>query len=145
ASAAVARQPYVFYRRHYWRAVQAELARQAVLESPDGFYLDHLGSFVYRPLLPRTPAGVDLHNGYSTLADRAAVEQRFWPLRMYLKREARLLHQRERHAMRYTDAVLATSDDDIRLFASLGGRTVLVPNGVDCLAYADLPTGRPAG
>jgi len=145
ASAAMARQPYVFYRRHYWRAVQAELARQAMLESPDVFYLDHLDSFVYRALLPRTPAVVDLHNVYSTLADRAAVEQRFWPLRVYLKREARLLHQRERHAMRQTAAVLATSDEDIRLFASLGGRTVLVPNGVDCSAYADLPTGRPAG
>jgi len=145
ASAAIARQPYVFYRRHHWRAVQAELERQAALESPDVFYLDHLDSFVYRPLLPGTPAVIDLHNVYSTLADRAASEQPFWPLRAYLKREARLLHQRERRAMRQTAAVLATSDEDIRLFTSLGGRTVLVPNGVDCSAYADLPTGRPAG
>ena len=145
ASAAVAGQPYVFYRRHHWDAVQAELERQATLETPDVFYLDHLDSFVYRGLLPGTPAVIDLHNVYSTLADRAAAEQRFWPLRMYLKREARLLHQRERRAMRQSAAVLATSDEDIRLFASLGGRAVLVPNGVDCSAYADLPTGRAAG
>jgi len=145
ASAAVAGQPYVFYRRHHWDAVQAELERQAMLETPDVFYLDHLDSFVYRGLLPGTPAVIDLHNVYSTLADRAAAEQRFWPLRMYLKREARLLHQRERRAMRQSAAVLATSDEDIRLFASLGGRAVLVPNGVDCSAYADLPTGRAAG
>jgi len=145
ASAAIARQPYVFYRRHHWEAVQAELERQSALESPDVFYLDHLDSLVYRPLLPGTPAVIDLHNVYSTLADRAASEQRFWPLRAYLRREAKLLHQRERRAMRQSAAVLATSDEDIRLFTSLGGRTVLVPNGVDCSAYADLPTGRPAG
>ena len=144
-SCALRREPYVMFGRHRRGAVAAALAAEAARLRPDVFYLDHLDSFVYRTLLPRTPAVVDLHNVYSTLADRAAVEQRFWPLRVYLKREARLLHQRERHAMRQTDAVLATSDEDIRLFASLGGRTVLVPNGVDCSAYADLPTGRPAG
>jgi len=145
ASAAVARQPYVFYRRHHWTAVRRELVRQAAAESPDVFYLDHLDSFVYRSLLPATPAIVDLHNVYSTLAGRAAVEQRFWPLRLYLEREARLLHQRERDVARQSDGLLATSDEDRQLFSALGARSVtLVPNGVDCAAYADLPTGRPA-
>jgi|RhiMetdeSRZDD1v2_1073273.scaffolds.fasta_scaffold03861_13 glycosyltransferase involved in cell wall biosynthesis len=144
-AAAMSREPYVFYRRHDWQAVRTELCRQAVIEPPDVLYLDHLDSFVYRSSLPNTPAVGDLHNVYSTLAARAADEQRFWAKRVYLRREAKLLQERELDAARRSDALLTTSEEDCRLFASLGARSVtVVPNGVDCSAYADLPTGRPA-
>ena len=145
ASAAASRQPYVFYQRHNWRPVRAELSRLACRQPAAALYLDHLDSFVYRSLLPGTPAILDLHNAYSTLAGRAAAEQRLWPLRLYLGREARLLRQRERCAAEQCNALLATSDEDSRLFSRLGARSVTtVPNGVDCSAYAELPTGRPA-
>jgi len=141
--AAVSGRPYVFYHRHDWHAVRLELERQARIERPDVLYLDHLDSFVYRSALPDTPAVGDLHNVYSTLAARAAIEQRFWPMRTYLTREARLLLDRERDAAATSDALLVTSDEDRCFFESLGGPDVtLVPNGVDCAAYADLPVGR---
>jgi len=63
---------------------------------------------------------------------------------MYLRHEARLLRRRERDAARGCDAVLAVSDEEARVYRGLGARAVtLAPNGVDCAAYADLPTGRP--
>src|SRR5947209_8101395 len=49
-----------------------------------------------------------------------------------------------RDAARGCDAVLAVSDEEARVYRGLGARAVtLAPNGVDCAAYADLPTGRP--
>ena len=144
SAAALAGVPYVFYARHDWQVVRRELERQAAIEAPDVLYLDHLDSFVYRSVLPDTPAVGDLHNVYSTLAARAADEQRFWPTRLYLRREARLLLARERDAAATAATLLATSDEDCRFFKGLRGTTVrLVPNGVDCAAYADLPAGRP--
>ena len=144
AAAAAARQPYVMYRRHYWPAVAAELVRQSQLRATDLLYLDHLDSYAYRRLLPRLRAILDLHNVYSTIAGRAADEQTSKLARMYLRHEARLLRRRERDAARGCDAVLAVSDEEARVYRGLGARAVtLAPNGVDCAAYADLPTGRP--
>lgn len=145
ASAAAALDPYVLYQRHNRGAMRRELARQAHENPPDVFYMDHLDSFVYRSLLPRTPGVIDCHNIYSTLAGRAAVEQRFWPVRKYLSREARLLHRRERDAATECDALMAVSEDEASFFGELGARSVaVVPNGVDCAAYAALPSGRPS-
>lgn len=143
ANAAVRREPYVMYRRHDRRATWAVLRSEVSRSAPDVLYLDHLDSWLYRRALPGVPAVVDLHNVYSTLACRAAAEQpRRW-VRPYLRAEARLLDRRERRVAQSADALLTVSDEDRRHYAALAScPTHLVPNGVDCAAFADLPAGR---
>jgi glycosyltransferase involved in cell wall biosynthesis len=88
---------------------------------------------------------MDLHNVYSTLAGRAALERRGLA-RIYLRREARLLQQMESHAARLSETLLTVSQSDASHFLALGGRAVrVVPNAVDCAAYDSLPTGRRSG
>jgi glycosyltransferase involved in cell wall biosynthesis len=145
ATAALRGEPYVFYHRHDRRTVRAALRELLQQEIPDVLYLDHLDSLVYRSLAPHTPAVIDLHNVYSTLARRTGEEQRRRLLRYYLQREARLLERMEQRAAQTVDAVLTVSEEDARHLQALGPRSLhLVPNGVDCAAYASLPTGRDA-
>jgi polysaccharide biosynthesis protein PslH len=145
ARAALRGEPYVFYRRHDRRAVRAAVRGLCRQETPDVLYLDHLDSLVYRPLALHTPAVIDLHNVYSMLARRAGEEQRRPWLRHYLHREARLLERMEQRAAQTVDALLTVSDEDARHLERLRPRSLyLVPNGVDCVAYADLPSGRDA-
>ncbi len=143
AAAAIRREPYVMYCRHdrgeLRRLVRDELAR----ETPDVVYFDHLDPFVFRPLIP---AGVrliaDLHNVYSRLTERVADEHR-GPKGIYLRREATLLAAIEQRVACAADVVMTVSSEEQETFRGLGGRDVrLVPNGVDCRAYAHLPVGR---
>lgn len=141
--AAARREPYVLYHRHNrdatWAALQAAIRH----EVPDVLYLDHLDSWIYRPVLPDTPVVADLHNVYSVLTRRTAAEQPAPWVRLYLRGEAALLDKIERRVAGAADALLTVSDEDRRRFAGLGPRPIyLVPNGVDCAAYAALPTGR---
>jgi glycosyltransferase involved in cell wall biosynthesis len=142
AGAALRGEPYVLYRRHYHAAVHSALRAELGREAPDLVYLDHLDPLVYWDRRPPVPVVMDLHNIYSTLAARTGGELR--GLRsLYLKREARLLADRERRAARMTDALLSVSEEEAGYFRDLGGRAVhVVPNGVDCAAYSSLPTGR---
>ncbi len=142
-SSAMRGEPYVMYRRHdrgeLRRLVEHEIAR----ETPDVVYFDHLDPFVFRPLIP---AGVrliaDLHNVYSRLTERVADEHR-GPKRIFLRREAKLLAQIEQRVTLAADVVMTVSSEEQNTFRGLGGRDVrLVPNGVDCRAYAHLPIGR---
>ncbi len=144
ATAAGARgEPYVLYRRHDRRPVRAMLRAQLERERPDALYLDHLDSFVYRRMLPEVPCVIDLHNVYSTLVERTASEQASHWRRAYLRRESRLLARSERLAVRDADRIFAVSEDDGRFFEAAGARaTSIVPNGVDCAKYQELPTGR---
>jgi len=144
ATAAAARgEPYVMYRRHDRRSVRAAVREQLRRERPDIFYLDHLDSFLYRSLAPEIPCALDLHNVYSSLAERTAEEQSSRWRRGYLKREARLLARSEVRAVRGADVVFAVSRDDASVFEATGARGVnVIPNGVDCEKYQELPTGR---
>lgn len=141
--AAMRREPYVMYRRHdrgeLRRLVRTELAH----ETPEVVYLDHLDPFVFRSLIPDGVRLIaDLHNVYSRLTERVAEEHR-GPKGMYLRREASLLAGIERRVARAADLVMTVSNEEQETFRSLGGRDVrLVPNGVDCQAYAHLPVGR---
>jgi glycosyltransferase involved in cell wall biosynthesis len=144
--AAFRREPYVFYRRHDRLPVRRALRAAARRRRPDVLYLDHLDSFVYRPIVPGAPAVLDLHNVYSSLAARAADEQRSAATRLYLRREARLLRRAEAMAARGADAVLAVSADDAARLRGPGRpEPRVVPNGVDCAAYRHLPVGRGEG
>jgi len=140
---AARRTPFVLYGRHHHastaRLIEAEIARQP----PDLLYLDHLDSLGFYTHRASIPVVADLHNVYSTLVRRTADESRPWPMRVYLRREARLLEAAERLAARRADTLFASSNDDCDSFRRLGARHVrLVPNGIDCAAHETLPVGR---
>lgn len=144
-TAAIHGEPYVLYRRHDRFAVRTAVREELQRELPDVVYLDHLDSLVFRQELAGLRVVMDLHNVYSTLTDRAALERR-GVARIYLRREARLLQQMESHAARLSETLLTVSQSDASHFLALGGRAVhVVPNAVDCAAYDSLPTGRRSG
>lgn len=146
AAAALRREPYVLYRRHDRSAMRKTLREALTQYPPDLLYLDHLDSFMFAGLAGRMPVVGDLHNVYSRLARRTAREEYWGPSRWYLLREARLLEAMERRAAGLADALLTVSEDERRYFSARGARTVhVVPNGVDCGAYADIPTARRCG
>jgi polysaccharide biosynthesis protein PslH len=137
AAAAVRREPYVLFARHRSRAVSRALAAEARARRPDVLYLDHLDSLVYAGAVPDVSMVIDLHNVYSRLAGRAGDEVAGRLRRSYLAGEARLLARRELAAARKAHTIMAVSDDDAEYFSALGAaRVVVVPNGVDCSAYA---------
>lgn len=137
------RQPYVMYRRHAWPLLPAVVRNEVAVFRPGVLYLDHLDSFLWRRLAADVPAVLDLHNVYSLLARRTADEQTSPLKRAFLRREARLLDRIERQAVRRCNAVFAVSEQEASHFRSLGANAVhVIPNGVDCGAVADLPTGR---
>lgn len=143
AASALAREPYVLYRRHDHIAVRRAIRAEIEAQRPALLYLDHLDSLVFASEARGIPLVADLHNVYSTLVLRTAEESADGIRRHYLKREARLLHAMERRAAALATTLLATSQGDCDYFAGLGAGSVrLVPNGVDCEAYGALPEGR---
>lgn len=135
-------EPYVMFHRHNREAMRCAII-EALADAPaDLVYLDHLDPYAFRPLFPDTPLLVDFHNLYGRLAQRVASE-RGGVVGRYLAREARLLSAMEARAARDARVVMAVSAEEAREFRRLGAATVtLVPNGVDCAAYAHLPVGR---
>lgn len=132
-------EPYVMFGRHMRREV-AEAWNTELNFQPDVVWLDHIDSLQFKP--PRAKAVIDLHNIYSLILDRMAGECGNPVKRMVLRGEAKRLAAMERRAMA-CDAVIAVSDSEAAHFRKLGGRIVIVaPNGVDCGAFQELPTGR---
>ena len=137
AAAAARREPYVFFRRHWRRAVARRIREEAQRLRPHVMYLDHLDSLVYASAAPGVPIVVDMHNVYSRLARRAAAEASGAFRRRYVAREAELIARMERRAVQMAHTILAVSDEDAAYFSDMGAaRVVVVPNGVDCAAYA---------
>jgi glycosyltransferase involved in cell wall biosynthesis len=131
------------YRRHARREALAAWSAELSANPPDVLYLDHLDALLYRSAARGTPAVIDLHNVYSLLVQRTAEEQANALKRLFLRAEARKLDRIERRAARECQAVCAVSDTEAAHFRGLGASAVhTVPNGVDCAAFADLPTGR---
>lgn len=138
-------KPYVLYRRHINRSVSKALASAALAKKPDLLFLDHLDSHMYRSLVPGCPALIDLHNVYSLIVDRYAQEQKNPIKRMYFQRETIFLRKVEAELSRSTDMIFAVSESEVEYNQKLGNRSVhLIPNGVDCSLYSDLPCGRHA-
>lgn len=135
-------EPYVMFHRHN-RAAMRQQIRQALADTPpDLIYLDHLDPYAFRPLFPKARILVDFHNLYGRLAERVATE-RAGLAGHYLAREARLLSRMEARAAKDAQAVMSVSNDEADEFRRLGAAHVtMVPNGVDCAAYASLPLGR---
>lgn len=144
--AAVMRVPYVMFARHHHRALRRALAEQLAHAPADVIYCDHLDSFAYADVTGDIPLVVDMHNVYSRLAARAAREQRDIARQLYLQHEAALIARIERQASLNAHTVLAVSEEDADYFAALGARRVtLVPNGVDCAQYEQLPLAGRSG
>lgn len=141
--AALKAEPYVMYRRHAWGEAARVWASELKAAAPDVLYLDHLDAFLYRAAAPHVPAVIDLHNVYSLLVRRTAEEQTSTLKRAFLLGEATRLDRVERRAAKDCTAVCAVSDVEAAHFRSLGASAAhTIPNGVDCAALADLPTGR---
>lgn len=144
--AAIRSEPYVMYGRHNLPAVRRVLLEEIQALSPDVLYLDHLDSFAYAGVAPGAAVVGDLHNVYSLLAARAAEDQSAALLRAYLSREARLLATMEHEAAARADLLMTVSSQEEQYFRRAGAAHVcVVPNGVDCDRYANLPTGRAGG
>jgi glycosyltransferase involved in cell wall biosynthesis len=142
--ALLAGEPYAMFHRHNRPEMWQALDRALTSGAPDVVYLDHLDSWLFARAFQRTPLVVHLHNVYSTLVRREADEGRSGLARRWLRRDAAMLDRVERQVMSAASAVLTVSDNDRAHFARLGKAPVeVVENGVDCAAYADLPTGRP--
>lgn len=136
-AAAARREPYVFFGRHRHRAVATAIGDEVRRRRPAALYLDHLDSLVYAGAAPGVPLVVDMHNVYSRLARRAAAEATGALRRGYVAREAGLIARMERRAVKVAHTILAVSDEEAAYFSALGAsRVVVVPNGVDCAAYA---------
>jgi glycosyltransferase involved in cell wall biosynthesis len=136
AGAAVRRDPYVLYARHRRRSVLDAVRREARLTPPQVVYLDHLDSLLYAGAAGRAPVVIDMHNVYSTLAERAAREASGYARRRYLAGEAGLLQRKEVAATRLAHTIFACSEEEASFFRNLGARSVaVVPNGVDTLSY----------
>lgn len=140
--AALRREPYVMFHRHNRSPLRDALRRALAQRSPALVYLDHLDPLAFHASLPRVPLVADLHNVYSTLAARVA-DEHSGPLRLYLQREAALLAAMERRVATAANLLFTVSSQEKAVFEGLGARDVrLVPNGVDCAAFARFDTGR---
>lgn len=132
--------PYAMYGRHarheVFEAFERELRHQ-----PDVVWLDHIDSLLYAP--DNVKMVIDLHNIYSLILDRLAEESANPLKRWFLRGEAKRLARREEQAAKQCDTLIAVSATESLHFQSIGARRVIVaPNGVNCAAFADLPTGR---
>lgn len=142
------REPYVLYRRHDQSALRALVRSEIERAPPDFLYLDHLDAFIFRGLAPNIPFVIDFHNVYSKLAFRTSQELRPGPRRWWLRREARLLERVEKEASAQATGIFAVSESE-RLYyldRSSNRQVHLVPNGVDCARFRNLPlkkTGQP--
>lgn len=134
-------EPYVCFRRHARREMRAAVAVEIARQRPAALYLDHLDSVLFADLAPDVPRIIDLHNVYSSLVRRTAEEASGWR-RYYLRRESELLARMEGRAARLGDLLFAVSEQDRNYFEQFGGVVRVVPNGIDCAAYAHLPSGR---
>lgn len=138
------REPYVLYRRHAWPQMADTWASEITKNRPSVLYLDHLDGVLYRKSAADIPAVIDLHNVYSLLVRRTGDEQTNPLKRLFLHCESKLLDRVERRAARECSALFSVSVQEADHFRSLGASAVhTIPNGVDCAAFADLPTGRP--
>jgi len=138
-------EPYAMYRRHARTEVFAALTHELQNDRPDLVHLDHLDSFLFHEIAAKlnVPAVLDLHNVYSLILERMAEEAGNAAKRFFYRGEAKRLARIERKACSSGAAIVAVSEGEASHFRTLGAADVTVaPNGVDCSAFASLPTGR---
>ncbi|HEV7730635.1 MAG TPA: glycosyltransferase family 4 protein [Candidatus Binatia bacterium] len=144
-TAALRREPFILYHRHPWRTRSRALRDVLRAGRPDVFYLDHLNSFPLAPQCSGAPRVMDQNSVCSTMVRRAAGLVGSRGGRIYVRHQARLLERVERRAARTVEMILGVSAEDVGYFTTCGARACLVPNGVDCASYDDLPIGARQG
>jgi len=146
ATARLRGEPYVMYRRHARPEVFAAWEAELTRDPPTVAHLDHLDGFLFHAAAAKrgVPTVLDLHNVYSLILTRMAEEQPNALKKRFFRCEAKRLAKVETRACREVSTILAVSGAEADHFRNLGAAHVAVaPNGVDCGAFADLPTGRP--
>jgi glycosyltransferase involved in cell wall biosynthesis len=109
---------------------------------PAFMQVEHALAAGYPPPLPSLPVALSMQNVDSEmLATVARQERRFTPAWARAWNRALATRSVERREVPRADAVLCVSDADAAHFAGLGGRPLVVPNGVDeeLFAVRDVP------
>lgn len=137
-------EPYVMYGRHSRSQTYTTVASEVSRDPPRVLWLDHIDSLLFlKHRRTGMRAIIDLHNMYSLILERMATESGNPLRRWFFRGEARRLAAIERRAARDCDAIVAVSAPEAAHYRSLGANRVMVaPNGVDCAAFASMPTGR---
>jgi len=128
----------------YLRPVAELLQRTAAMPAAL-VQLEHTMSAYYHGLRPGTPTILSLHNLDSELIATGARARRAGSLQ-WAREHSRALstaHQ-ERRAFAAADLVLCVSEHDATAVEALGGRALLVPNGVDA-DFFEIPHGPAPG
>lgn len=134
-AAQLAGEPYVMYRRHFWKAVNDRWLASARYIKPRVLWYDHIDSYLYhrenRMIDPNVYTVLDMHNIYSLILYRMAEETTNYLRKRALLIEASRLARIERQACQSIDIVVAVSEEEASHFRTLGARHVVVaPNGV---------------
>jgi polysaccharide biosynthesis protein PslH len=115
-----------------YHAALAEHMRSLAADPPAFVQVEHALAAGYPTPNPSLPVALSMHNVDSAMLATVARRQR--PLTPgWARAWNRALATRsvERHEVPRADAVLCVSDEDAANFAALGGRPLIVPNGVD--------------
>lgn len=137
------RVPYAFYYRHRHEPMLQHARKMREQSTSDIFWLDHIDSFQYyqkdKPSDSSCKYVLDMHNCYTSILERLALDQRaIWKKALY-RFEATRMARLENQAVRQVDAVIAVSDIEAEHFRKLGARRVwTAPNGVDFSAFCNL-------
>jgi glycosyltransferase involved in cell wall biosynthesis len=115
----------------YHRAL-AEHVRTLSAEPPAFVQVEHALAAGYPPPGPSLPVALSMHNVDSEMLATVAREQRLLtPAWARAWNRALATRTVERREVTRADVVLSVSDEDAAHFAGLGGRPLVVPNGVD--------------
>lgn len=115
-----------------YNAALAEHLRTLAADPPAFMQVEHALAAGYPPPHSSLPVALSMHNVDSEMLATVAREQRIltpsWGRAWNRALATRSLERRE---VPRADAVLCVSDEDAAHFAGLGGRPLVVPNGVD--------------
>ncbi len=127
------RQPYIMYMRHNWRPMHKRWQKVLLDLNPEFLWYDHIDSYLYHRHSIKTECTtiLDMHNVYSLILSRLAMESSNPVRRLVLSIEARRMARIELQACRAVDIVIAVSQSEADHFKKLGAKRIwLAPNGV---------------
>ncbi len=139
----IARVPYAFYYRHRHVPMIKSAKKYRKEANCEVIWLDHIDSFQYfqssQPGDGNCKYVLDMHNCYTSILERLALDQRSVWRKVLYRFEAGRMARLERVAVRSVDGVVAVSDLEAEHFRKLGARRVwTAPNGVDYPAFSQL-------
>jgi len=136
------RVPYAFYYRHRHALMHQTADRLCQGSSLEVLWLDHIDSFQYHRSEDRAgrgPVVLDMHNCYTSILERLAIDQRSILKKALYRFEAGRMARLEKMAVQRVDGVIAVSELEAEHFRTLGAKRVwTAPNGVDFCAFSNL-------